>query len=313
MARKRKWFFPAGMIEEVRENSFQWWSIGEDRKGKYELMRGPFIIEDGIGYLLDGDSQSILTDRDSGRYWYRSLPRFNRCHIFTRERQASCSGESNQWFCQHGIWKSTLDELVRACPEASFDRYKQLVTGGDTKPIFPIHDVFPPEDGDNGILEAAIGIAIRAHEGQRDKAGQPYILHPLRVMLKVDTVEERIVAILHDVLEDGTDAAQREVEDLLSDRLMRAVRALTKRLDEHGAAGYGAFIRRANKNPIARRVKIADLEDNLDITRLASLSASDSERLGRYHASLRFLKGLDLELNLNIGSEEEQPCLLPLD
>lgn len=277
------------------------------------LMQGPLIIEHGIGYLQDGEYEPILTDRDSGRYWYRSLPRFNRCHIFTRERQVSCSDEPNKWFCQHGIWKPTLDELVEACPEAAFDRNRQLMTGGDDNHELPHYDMHPTGDDDIGTLEAAIRIAVRAHEGQRDKAGQPYILHPLRVMLKVDTIEERIVAILHDVIEDGTDAAQCEVEDLLSDRLMRAVRALTKRLDEHGAAGYGAFIRRAKKNPIARRVKIADLEDNLDITRLASLSASDSERLGRYHASLRFLKGLDPELNLNIGSEEEQPCLLPLD
>lgn len=301
------------MIEELGTESFQWWSIGKHGDHEFELMRGPFIIEDGIGYLLDGDSQSILTDRDSGRYWYRSLPRFNRCHIFTRGRQASCSGESNQWFCQHGIWKPTLDELVRACPEASFDRYKVLRLEGDSKPFFPVHDVFPPEDGDNGTLEAAIAIAVRAHEGQRDKAGQPYILHPLRVMMKVETLDERIVAILHDVIEDGTEEAQREVENLLSDRLLRAVRALTKHTDEHGAAGYAAFIRRANRNPIARRVKIADLEDNLDITRLATLSVADSERLARYHASLRFLRGLDSELNLHLGTEEKQPCLLPLD
>ena len=141
--------------------------------------------------------------------------------------------------------------------------------------------------GDSAMLEKAIAIAVRAHAGKKDKAGQPYVLHPLRVMLSLETLEERIVAVLHDVLEDGSPDIADEARRLLPERLLKALNAVTKTADEKGPENYGRFIERAAADPLARRVKIADLKDNLDVTRLSTIGLADVERLNRY------LKALD--------------------
>jgi (p)ppGpp synthase/HD superfamily hydrolase len=139
------------------------------------------------------------------------------------------------------------------------------------------------------ILEKAIDLAVRAHSGQIDKAGQPYILHPLRVMLKLKGLEEQIVAVLHDVLEDCAADFQNEVRTLLSEDLLAALLAITKQADEHGDDGYARFIARAAQNRIGRKVKMADLEDNLNVMRLAQLETKDIVRLNRYLRSFTTL------------------------
>lgn len=144
-----------------------------------------------------------------------------------------------------------------------------------------------------GNLEQAIAIAARVHEGQVDKAGQPYILHPLRVMFRLKTEEERIVAVLHDVVEDSDVTFAQLKEEGFSARVLEALEGVTKRPEEEGDAGYEAFVRRAGANPLARRVKIADLLDNMDLTRLSELSERDFSRLDRYMKALRYLESLD--------------------
>jgi (p)ppGpp synthase/HD superfamily hydrolase len=110
-------------------------------------------------------------------------------------------------------------------------------------------------------LEDAIALAVDAHRGQSDKSGQPYILHPLRVMFRCTTDAQRIVAILHDVVEDTS----RTFDDLRKlgypEDILAALDCVTKREGE----SYEAFVERAAANPIARAVKIADIEDNLDL------------------------------------------------
>ena len=144
-----------------------------------------------------------------------------------------------------------------------------------------------------GNLEQAIAIAARVHEGQVDKAGQPYILHPLRVMLRLSSDEERIVAVLHDVVEDSDVTFEELAREGFSDRVLTALEGVTKRPEEGGDAGYEAFVKQAAKNPLARRVKIADLLDNMDLTRLSELSERDFRRLDRYMKALRYLESLD--------------------
>jgi (p)ppGpp synthase/HD superfamily hydrolase len=128
------------------------------------------------------------------------------------------------------------------------------------------------------LLEKAIQIAVQAHAGQKDRAGQPYILHPLRVMGKVQTESEKIVAILHDVVED----TEVSLDDLkaagFSHEIITAVDVLTKRDGEP----YDALIQRAKRNPLAKRVKLADLEDNMDLRRNAQITEEDLERFNRY-------------------------------
>jgi (p)ppGpp synthase/HD superfamily hydrolase len=137
-------------------------------------------------------------------------------------------------------------------------------------------------------LEQAIAFAALAHEGQKDKVGATYILHPLRVMNRMKTLSERRVAVLHDVVEDcgvtldqlrGLDVPEREV---------RAVEALTKVEGED----YDAFIERAGKNPLARRVKLADLTDNLDRTRFRVIGPKDEARFAKYERAKARLEAM---------------------
>ncbi len=128
-------------------------------------------------------------------------------------------------------------------------------------------------------LEEAIQIALDAHRGQTDKAGRPYILHPLRLMALMRSEAEQMAAVLHDVVEDSdwTLAALREHG--FPREVVVAVDCLTRREDET----YEAFIERAASDSIARAVKLADVEDNLDVRRLPDpLTKADRKRLERY-------------------------------
>jgi hypothetical protein len=109
------------------------------------------------------------------------------------------------------------------------------------------------------MLERAIALAATLHSGQTDKFGEPYILHCLRVMLRVDSDDERIVAVLHDTVEDGK-ATLCGLAVIVPAHLLEAIEAISRRPDER----YFSYIRRLAENPLARTVKIADLDDNLD-------------------------------------------------
>ena len=130
-------------------------------------------------------------------------------------------------------------------------------------------------------LEDAIALAVEAHRGQRDKAGQTYILHPLRVMMRLETETERMVAVLHDVVEDSPWTLERLRGLGYPEEVLGALDCLTKREGET----YEAFIERLLPHPLARRVKRADLEDNMDVRRLPAVTAKDAERLARYRAA----------------------------
>ena len=116
-------------------------------------------------------------------------------------------------------------------------------------------------------LEDAILLAVKNHKGQIDKAGQPYILHPLRLILKMDTEEERIVAVLHDIIEDTPVTINELQEKGFSERIVDAVVCLTKKDGER----YNEYIERVATNPLAKKVKLADLEDNINLTRLPTV------------------------------------------
>jgi (p)ppGpp synthase/HD superfamily hydrolase len=134
-------------------------------------------------------------------------------------------------------------------------------------------------------LEDAIALACRAHRGQLDKNGQPYILHVLRVMMKQQDPTARIVAVLHDVVEDS----ETTIDDLraagYSAETCDAVDALTRRENE----GYDQMIARVAANPLARSVKIADLEDNMDPARRLP-GDREAERQQKYAAARSLLK-----------------------
>ncbi|RON36097.1 GTP pyrophosphokinase [Pseudomonas frederiksbergensis] len=135
-------------------------------------------------------------------------------------------------------------------------------------------------------LERAIAIAAAAHEGQVDKGGAPYILHPLRVMLRVNTLEERIVAVLHDVVEDCGISFDDLRNEGFSETVLMAIASVTKVPGE----SYEAFIERVAQNPIGRVVKLADLEENSDLSRIAQPSWEDLERVEKYRRAIGVLR-----------------------
>lgn len=137
----------------------------------------------------------------------------------------------------------------------------------------------------NNLLKKALAIATKAHEGQTDKAGVPYILHPIRVSNRCQTDEERIVAILHDTIEDTDVTPDYLLSEGFPKNIVEAVLSVTRNEGE----SYEDFVIRSKQNPIGRQVKIHDLEDNMDITRLHSLSEKDLERLNKYLKAYRVL------------------------
>jgi (p)ppGpp synthase/HD superfamily hydrolase len=134
-------------------------------------------------------------------------------------------------------------------------------------------------------LEKAILITAEAHQGQKDKAGAPYILHPLRLMMRMESEAEMIAAVMHDVVEDSEWTVDRLRDEGFSEEILQAVDCLTRREDEI----YEDFIKRVKTSTVAWRVKIADLEDNMNVKRIDRLTPRDLERLEKYHRAWRAL------------------------
>ncbi|MDZ5634442.1 hypothetical protein [Janthinobacterium sp. GMG1] len=145
------------------------------------------------------------------------------------------------------------------------------------------------EHARRGTLERAIEIAAAIHAGQTDKGGAPYILHPLRVMLRVAPGAQQIVAVLHDVVEDSD--GKITFDDLAREGFPRevidGVRAVTKIDGE----SYEAFIARAALDPVGKAVKLADLAENSDLSRIDRPTQKDLERLEKYRRAMEYLRG----------------------
>lgn len=139
----------------------------------------------------------------------------------------------------------------------------------------------------NQMIELAIQIAVHAHRGQTDLSGQPYILHPLRVMMSMAEPEDMAAAVLHDVVED-CDVTLNDLRGAgLPEAVVVAVDCLTKRKGE----AYERYLERVSGNPIARRVKLADLEDNMRLNRIPRVTERDRKRINKYQHAKNFLGG----------------------
>ena len=129
------------------------------------------------------------------------------------------------------------------------------------------------------LLSKAINLAMQAHAGQVDKAGMPYIGHVMRVMQAGKTIDEKIVGVLHDVVEDTTWTFDALLAEGFPVHIVDALRCVTKLSDDEP---YESFINRVKTNPLAVAVKINDLTDNMDIRRLQTLTDADVQRLRKY-------------------------------
>ena len=137
-------------------------------------------------------------------------------------------------------------------------------------------------------LQRAIEIATQAHKEQFDKTGKDYIGHPLRVMEMGQTEEEKIVGVLHDVVEETEWTFEALEAEGFSQEVIAALKCVTK-LSEN--ENYDDFIERVRRNPLAVAVKINDLTDNMDIRRLPYLSDKDVKRLKKYLKAYKKLTG----------------------
>jgi len=136
-------------------------------------------------------------------------------------------------------------------------------------------------------LERAIAIAAEAHAGQKDRAGAPYILHPIRLMIQMDSEDAMMAAVLHDVVENSVWTLDDLRKEEFSNEVLNAVDSLTHR-DKEGE-DYWDYIQRAKSDPIAIKVKLADLEDNLNPDRLNEVTEKDEKRFDRYRKAQEML------------------------
>lgn len=136
------------------------------------------------------------------------------------------------------------------------------------------------------LLSKMIIFATEKHHGQTCKGGQPYILHPLKVMDNVSSIDAKVVAVAHDLLED-TDTAVIDLQKLgCSDEIINALLALTKLKDE---TRIEAALRAAG-NRLACEVKLADVLHNMDTSRLTKITEKDLLRLKQYEDVLVLLR-----------------------
>lgn len=141
-------------------------------------------------------------------------------------------------------------------------------------------------------VETALEIALKAHKGQKDKAGQPYIFHPMRLAAQFDRFDYKAAAYLHDALEDSSITAAQLLEAGIPDYVVEVVELLTFRGPKTDYE-YFKYIKNVRRNPMARDIKRADLLDNLDPRRLAKLDKAATLRIERYHCALRIVDFLE--------------------
>jgi len=135
------------------------------------------------------------------------------------------------------------------------------------------------------FLGKAIAIAVESHSGQVNIKGEPYILHPLRIMIKADTIEEKIIAALHDVIEKTKIDFQFLHNAGFSDTIILAVDALSRRPGE----SYDKYIDRVSENQLAKTIKILDLKDNISSLNILTKEQKTSAQYLKYHTALNRL------------------------
>lgn len=139
--------------------------------------------------------------------------------------------------------------------------------------------------------ETALEFATKAHKGQVDKAGVDYILHPIAVAALLDDETEKITALLHDTVED-CGVSVGEIEEQFGKDVADAVKLLTKT----DGFNYEEYLANIKKNNIARKVKIADMTHNSDLSRIGHPSQKDMDRAEKYQKGIKFLQDLSCDI-----------------
>ena len=152
------------------------------------------------------------------------------------------------------------------------------------------------------MIAAARIIAKLAHKGQKDKAGIDYFTHPEAVAAMLETPEEKVVGYLHDTVED-TDVTVEEIRTVFGDEIADAVALMT----HTDGVTYMDYVKEIGKNPLARKVKLADLTHNMDISRIPNPTQKDYDRIEKkYKPAYAYLKGSVAAYN-NVATSERRP------
>ena len=152
------------------------------------------------------------------------------------------------------------------------------------------------------MIAAARLIAKLAHKGQKDKAGIDYFTHPEAVAAMLETPEEKVVGYLHDTVED-TDVTVEEIRTVFGDEIADAVALMT----HADGVPYMDYVKEIGKNPLARKVKLADLTHNMDISRIPNPTQKDYDRIEKkYKPAYEYLKGSVAAYN-NVATSERRP------
>ena len=132
----------------------------------------------------------------------------------------------------------------------------------------------------------AMKIAYKAHKRQLDKSGVPYIYHPIHLAEQMQTEEEVTVALLHDVVEDTHITIKKLEKEGFSNNVIEAIKLLT----HDKSVDYLEYVKALKSNPIARKVKIADLKHNSDPSRMVNHTEKDIKRMKKYHKAIEILE-----------------------
>lgn len=174
------------------------------------------------------------------------------------------------------VWKPTVgffSEYTIPEEDNNFEMYEELTENEVQKYM-------------TDFVGKAHELASKHHEGQKDKAGEVYIKHPEYVASLVETDEEKATAYLHDTLEDTTLTAEQLRSAKIPTSVIEAVTVLTKNKNDD----YFSYLEKVKQNPIARKVKLADLKHNSDLTRLDTITAEDMRRIVKYREARIFLE-----------------------
>lgn len=145
------------------------------------------------------------------------------------------------------------------------------------------------------LINRALALSKKAHDKQVDKAGVDYIQHPIYVASLVETEYEKTVALLHDVVEDSNISLLDLKEMNFPSEVVEAVALLTK----DKTISYQAYLEKIKGNEIARKVKLADLTHNSDISRLIDITPADEKRIQKYRQAIKYLKSTDIASKQN--------------
>lgn len=196
--------------------------------------------------------------------------------------------EAHQIYAFGSDVTDTVEELITLIDDVQFFEYNDDVVEADPQDIIGLLLQIIPQckvsDEDKRYIDT-VNLMMRQHYGQKDKAGKDYYFHPTRVSERLDLIEDKIVALLHDTIEDTGLTSEELLQLGYSQDTVDAILSVTRKQGE----SYADFIARANTNQTGRLVKLADLEDNMDIRRLPDLTEKDWHRLNKYLHAYHYL------------------------